>query len=114
MTMTIGEFRKLALNLSDVIESSHMDHPDFRVHGKIFATIWPAEGWGMVKLTPEQQSAFVRSEPEVFVAVRGGWGLRGATNVILDSADETTVRAALHTAWSNIQPPKRKPKSKDQ
>jgi hypothetical protein len=113
MTMTVEDFRKLALSLPEVIESSHMDHPDFRVHGKIFATIWPAEKWGMVKLTPEQQSAFVRSDPEVFVAVRGGWGLRGATNVILDSAEEVPVRAALHAAWANIEPPKRKPKSKD-
>ena len=64
--MTADEFRSLALSLPEAAESAHMDHPDFRVRGKIFATLGPKEEWGMVKLTPEQQATFLRTEPEVY------------------------------------------------
>src|SRR5208282_565848 len=104
--MTIDDFREIALSLPDAFESAHMGHPDFRVGGKIFATIWPDEGWGMVKLNVEQQQKFMDAEPEVFVPVKGGWGQKGATNVLLESADATTVRSALVTAWRNIAPKK--------
>lgn len=104
--MNIDDFRKLALSLPEATESAHMGHPDFRVRGKIFATIWPAEGWGMVKLTPNQQVVFVEGESAVFVPVKGGWGRKGATNVRLESADTTTVRKALVTAWCNVAPKK--------
>lgn len=84
--MTENEFRNLALCLPEAVESSHVDHPDFRVRRKVFATLgYPTEEWGMVKLTPEQQALFVRIEPKVFKPVKGGWGLRGATNVNLVS-----------------------------
>jgi hypothetical protein len=102
--MTIDDFRSLALNLPETVESAHMGHPDFRVRGKIFATIWPNKGWGMVKLTPNQQVVFVEAEPAVFVPVKGGWGRKGATSVHLESANPTTVRKALVTAWCNIAP----------
>src|SRR2546422_1237037 len=78
-----------------------MGHPDFRVGGKIFATIWPDEGWGMVKLTPEQQHDFVHDEPAIFLPVKGGWGRQGATSVRLEKADEATVHRAMITAWRN-------------
>ena len=81
-----------------------MSHPDFRVRGKIFATLGPNEEWGMVKLTPDQQSSFVKVEPTVFRPVNGGWGRRGATTVVLDAAGELTVRQALIAAWRNIAP----------
>jgi hypothetical protein len=102
--MTVDDFRRIALSLPEATESAHMGHPDFRVRKKIFATIWPDEGWGMVKLTPDQQVIFRQAEPAVFVAVKGGWGRKGATNVRLESADPTTVRRALVTAWRNIAP----------
>ena len=80
-----------------------MGHPDFRVGGKIFATLgYPDELWGMVKLTPEQQEAFVESHPKVFAPVKGGWGLRGATNVRLKAASRRTLGPALETAWRNV------------
>src|SRR5262249_6185456 len=72
--MTVDEFRNLALSLPEAAENAHMGHPDFRVRGKIFATISPDNEWGMVKLTPEQQAVFVRSEPNVYQPVKGGWG----------------------------------------
>jgi hypothetical protein len=82
-----------------------MGHPDFRVRGKIFATLGaPGEEWGMVKLTPEQQRAFVRAEPDTFQPVKGGWGRRGATNVFLELAEETSLTRAMSTAWRNVAP----------
>jgi hypothetical protein len=105
--MTADEFRNMALELPGAVESSHMDHPDFRVGSKIFATLGPGEEWGMVKLTPGQQSAFVEAEPEAFEPIKGGWGLKGATKVILESANEAGVARALDMAWSNVQKPAR-------
>jgi hypothetical protein len=101
--MTKREFRKLALELPDAVEAAHMNHPDFRVSGKIFATLAPkGQDWGMVKLTPDQQQTFVSTEPKIFQPVKGGWGRQGCTNVILKEANEESVRQALLTAWKNI------------
>src|SRR5258708_35964196 len=98
--MTADEFRHLALSLPEAEEDAHMGHPDFRVRGKIFATLGPQDAdWGMVKLTPEEQSEFVRHAPDVFQPVKGGWGRRGATNVHLNTASAETVRPALIAAW---------------
>src|SRR5262245_24266502 len=103
-SMTVDDFRQLALSMPETTEAAHMGHPDFRVGGKIFATIWLDEGWGMVNLTPEQQALFRQAEPAVFVPVKGGWGKKGATNVRLDAANPETVRNALITAWRNRAP----------
>lgn len=98
--VTPKEFRQLALDLPEVVESSHMGHPDFRVGGKIFATLgYPDSDLGMVKLTPDEQELFVQMEPEGFQPVKGGWGRQGATNIRLRSAKKSTVREALLAAW---------------
>jgi hypothetical protein len=103
--VTANDFRRVALCLPEAIESAHMDHPDFRVGGKIFATLGhPAQGWGMVKLTPEQQHYFSKAEPKVFVPVKGAWGRRGATSVNLKAANEKTLEKALNAAWRNTAP----------
>ena len=102
--MTADEFRSLALSLPEAVEKAHMGHPDFRVGGKIFATLGPAEAWGMVKLTPEQQAAFVQSAPAMFEAFDNAWGRQGATKVILRSARKATLRPALIAAWRNTAP----------
>ena len=103
--MTREQFRRMALTFPETAEGTHMDHPDFRVGGKIFATLsYPDEKWGMVKLTPEQQEEFVRAEPEIFVPVTGGWGRRGATSVRLRSAKRATLRRAMEAAWCNNAP----------
>jgi hypothetical protein len=103
--MTAEVFRQLALSFPETTENAHMAHPDFRVRGKIFATLsYPDEAWGMVKLTPERQEAFVQAEPTVFVPVKGGWGRRGATNVRLKAARKASLRSALLTAWRNTAP----------
>jgi hypothetical protein len=100
-----SRFRLIALGLPGVVEASHQGHPDFRVGKRIFATLgYPDRSWGMVKLTPEQQSVLVEAEPEIFRPVPGGWGKRGSTNVRLTAADAATLRSALTLAWSNIAP----------
>jgi len=101
--MTTNEFRRMALSFPEATEASHMDHPDFRVSGKIFATLgYPNKGWGMVKLTPDQQSRVVKGYPEAFAPVKGIWGLKGGTNVNLRSVTKETLNKALEMAWSNI------------
>lgn len=79
-----------------------MNHPDFRVGGKIFATIW--KGNGVVLLTREQQDSLTDSRPDIFTPVKGGWGRRGSTTVHLELADEEWVRKALSIAWRNKAP----------
>ena len=102
--MTAEEFRSLALSLPEASEAAHMSHPDFRVRGKIFATLGPDEDWGMVKLTADEQALFLRAEPDVFHPASGAWGRRGCTIVRLDDAKELTVRQALILAWRNTAP----------
>lgn len=103
--MTAEQFRKLALSLPETSEQSHMRHPDFRVHGKIFATLgYPDEEWGMVKLSPGQQRHWVEREPRIFRPVKGEWGLQGSTNVLLKSATKEKIEAALEAAWRNVAP----------
>ena len=100
--MTTDDFRRLALSFPDTQESAHMNHPDFRVNGKIFATLdYPDDGYAMVKLPPEQQAAFVELEPSAFAPVKGGWGRQGATNVRLKTVKEESLRGALTVAWQN-------------
>ncbi len=119
MPITQDEFRALALSLPETTEGAHMKHPDFRVRGKIFATLgYPDQQWGMVKLTPEQQETFVRAEPSAFMPVKGAWGRQGGTNVRLAAARKESVRRAVDVAWHNLAAgapaamPKRKRRSK--
>lgn len=100
--MTPAQFRKIALSLAEAEEHQHMNHPDFRVGGRIFATLgYPAADWAMVKLYPDQQEAFVAADPRTFVPVKGAWGRKGCTNVMLPSANKAKVKEALHAAWRN-------------
>jgi len=97
--MTANDFRKLALSLADAIESAHMHHPDFRVGGKIFATLgYPDASWAMVSLRPVDQDLFIQADPLAFVPVKGAWGKQGATNVRLGKATKALVKSALESA----------------
>jgi hypothetical protein len=103
--MTANEFRRLALALPETEERAHMEHPDFRVGGKIFATLgYPENGFAMVKLTPIEQEMFIKAQPTVFKPCNGVWGRRGATNVRLKSARRPVVRRALLAAWRLTAP----------
>ena len=97
--MTADDFRAIALSFPEAEERMHMRHPDFRVNGRIFATLdYPSKGWAMVKLPPDEQKGFVQADP-AFVPVKGAWGLKGCTNVLLEKAKKTMVRSALAEAW---------------
>ncbi len=90
----------MALSFPETTEQSHMRHPDFRVCGKIFATLgYPGKGWGMVKITLVEQEMFVQAEPAVFVPVKGAWGRQGGTTVCLRAAKKASLRRALAAAW---------------
>jgi len=102
--MTPDDVRRLALALPETSESAHMQHPDFRVGGRIFATLWPDEQRAVVKLSPGDQQMRVETEPDVFAPVPGKWGLRGWTNVTLASADEPTLHGVLLAAWRTVAP----------
>jgi hypothetical protein len=105
MTLKSGValFRRLALQLPEAVESSHMDHPDFRLNNQIFATLSGQEkGCGVLKLTLEQQQAFVSDQPHIFSPVQGGWGRMGMTYIHLEQADEPIMAGALKTAYQNL------------
>jgi hypothetical protein len=99
--MRPNDFRRIALGMADAIESAHMGHPDFRVNGRIFATLHPDNRHAMVKLTPDEQQRFVREHPEVFAPENGAWGRQGCTRVGLDLVDQDTLGEALTLAWRN-------------
>jgi hypothetical protein len=103
----------MALELPGTTSGAHMGHPDFRVNGKIFATLrYPDENWGMVKLPVEHQHGFIQTQPDAFVPVKGAWGRQGCTSVRLSSVDENSLEEALRLAWAKARAPKPAPKSK--
>ena len=98
--MTRDEFRETALGLAGPAERSHHSHPDFRVGGRIFATLGPGEDpWGMVRLPPDEQRKLIAAEPDAFEPAAGAWGRQGCTIVHLDRAKKTAVRKAIRSAW---------------
>ncbi|MEO8042170.1 MAG: MmcQ/YjbR family DNA-binding protein [Acidobacteriota bacterium] len=99
--MTADEFRQIAIEFPGAEERSHMNHPDFRVNGKIFATLGPDLTWGMAKLTPAQQQEFMRMDA-AFSPAAGKWGEGGATLIKLAEAPEDLVRQAVATARKNL------------
>lgn len=103
--MTSAEFRRIALSLPEAEEASHMSHPDFRVGGKIFATLgYPNARFGVVMLTPQDQDLLVRGYPATFTPVKGKWGASGSTTVVLRGADKRAVAIALEAAWRKRAP----------
>ena len=98
--MTPTDFRRLALSMEGAEEGSHMGAADFRVGGRIFATLASErQGYGNLFLTPEEQAAFIEEMPNVFLPIPGGWGRMGMTHIRLADASEDILAGALHTAW---------------
>jgi hypothetical protein len=98
--MTADDFRRIALSFEGAEQSAHMGAPDFRVGGRIFATLASeSHGYGNLMLTPELQAAFIADAPEVFLPVAGGWGNGGSTHIRLAEASEDVLTGALKTAW---------------
>lgn len=118
MAINAKEFRRLALSLEGAEEGSHFGAVDFRVGGKIFATLaHEKQGYGNLMLTPEQQAAFLEELPDVFLPVHGGWGRNGATHVRLDVVSQDVLEGALRTAWNlrvarNAKVRKKRPQAK--
>jgi YjbR protein len=111
--MKVSDFRKIALSFEGAEEGSHMGAADFRVGGRIFATLASQDqGYGNLALTPEQQADFVRELPDVFLPVHGGWGRMGMTHILLAKASADVLRGALQTAWRLRVEKNAKPKSK--
>src|SRR5919108_3197729 len=103
--MTADEFRRIALSLPEVVEGSHMGHADFRVGGKIFATLgYPSDRFAVVMLSPQDQDLIVRDHPRTFAAVPGKWGASGGTTVVLRGAGKRAVAIALEAAWRKRAP----------
>jgi len=96
-----SDFRRIVLGMEDAFEAAHMGHPDFRAHGRIFATLNAEETRGAVMLTPEQQQIFLVDHAAMFEPAAGAWGRSGSTLVILDAADEDTIGEAVTLAWQN-------------
>lgn len=98
--MTADDFRRIALSFDGAEQSAHMGAPDFRVGGRIFATLASeSHGYGNLMLTPELQAEFIADAPEVFLPVAGGWGKGGSTHIRLAEASEDVLTGALKTAW---------------
>ena len=60
--MKVADFRRLALALEGAEEGSHMGNPDFRVGGRIFATLASQkQGYGNLMLTPRYKRSLLLS-----------------------------------------------------
>ena len=102
--MTAAQFRAAALSLTEATEGSHMGHADFRVRGKIFASLGPDEDWAMVKLPTGVQAALIDADPTVYSPAKGAWGAQGATLIVLRGARVKVVKDALAAAWRHVAP----------
>jgi hypothetical protein len=100
--MSVADFRKLALGLAEAVEAPHFDRASFRANGKIFATLSEKEGRAMVKLTPEQQEVMTAAEPSIFQRIPNAWGDKGATWMVLKTADRRAAESALKAAHANV------------
>ena len=97
--MTEARFRRIALGMKEAVEASHMGHPDFRVNGRIFATLRGDGKRGMVVLPPDEQARFIKESAAAFAPEAGAWGRQGCTSVILKDAGEELVGEAMTIAW---------------
>ncbi len=105
-----AEFRRLALELPDVVEGEHHDHPDFRANGRVIASLHPGNRTAMVRVDPDEQRRLVAAAPDTFAPANGAWGRAGCTVVILAAVDRATLRAALTNAWQNALDASAKPR----
>ena len=103
--MTAAQFREMALSFPEAVEAAHMGHPDFRVAGRIFATLgYQNEGRGVLLLSPEEQQEMISQHPKMFEPVPGRWGRRGSTQVVLARITRPVLEAAMRKAWQRKAP----------
>ena len=103
--MNAADFRRIALSMPEAAEGSHFGNADFRVGGKIFATLsLEKEGYGVLLLSPEEQAGMVEDESKIFSPVPGGWGRKGSTRVRLAKVPTDILEAAMRMAWRRKAP----------
>ena len=104
MNVLPDDVRALALMLPEAIPGAHKGNPDFRIGGRVFATLWTEEERVVLRLSPEDQARLLEAEPDLFSAIDGAWGRRGWTNLALDACAEELLREALLAAWRATAP----------
>src|SRR5262245_47876319 len=102
--VTPDEFRTMALGFAESAQGSHFDVTDFRVRNRIFATLRERDGRAVLKLSPDEQQLLMATSPEIFEPIKGGWGQKGWTKVLLSRADDATVHHAMKMAWRSVAP----------
>ena len=103
--MTAADFRRIALSMPEAVEGSHFGNADFRVGGKIFATLaLEKEGYGVLLLNLEQQAGMVGDEPKVFSPVRGAGAVKARHGYVSQTWRPTFGRPHLRTAWRRKAP----------
>jgi predicted DNA-binding protein (MmcQ/YjbR family) len=102
--LTQAQFAAMALGFPGAARAGHFDVTDFRVRGKIFATLREKDGRAVLKLAPDQQALLLETSGGQFAPVAGSWGLKGWTQVMLGEADEEAVRHAMAMAWRSVAP----------
>lgn len=102
--MTQDEFRALAASFPEAAAGSHFDTSDFRVGGRIFATLRKTDGRAVLKLSHDEQQLLMATAPGLFEPVTGAWGRKGWTRVVLEASDAATVRHAMAMAYRSVTP----------
>ncbi len=103
--MTPDDFRRVALSMAEASEGAHQGHADFRVGGKIFASLgYPDESYGVLMLSVDEQKSFEQAYPSAFTPAKGAWGRRGNTQVRLETVKGVALRSAMRSAWDNRAP----------
>jgi hypothetical protein len=100
--LTVSQARKIVLSMPEAVESAHHGHPDFRVGGRIFATLWPDRGIAVVKLSIPEQTLLLESAPETFLT--NGWSKLGYTGVRLARVPAAQFRELVAASWRATAP----------
>jgi hypothetical protein len=103
--MTADEARAFALTLPGAEEKGHFDIADFRVRGKIFATL-PGPDRMVVRIEPADQAVLLAAESGTFSSAAGAWGLKGWTVVQLETVDRGVVHDLIISSWRRLAPKK--------
>jgi hypothetical protein len=99
--MTVEEARSIALEQPDAIESSHHDHPDFRVGNSIFATLWPTQDRSVLRLPRTFAESLEQQNGELYRIVSRGGG-QGWVSVRLPDMEATDFRSLVEIAHGNL------------
>jgi len=98
VALSAARVREMVARLADAQEGAHHGHPDFRVRGKIFATLSEREDRVALRLTHIEARALVERSPDMYRLVADrepiGW-----VSALLAEADEAEIGDLLEEAW---------------